>query len=257
MRYRICDVTLGYKNCKPILENLSLEIPSGELIAIVGRNGVGKSTLLRLLAAGGRPIKGDIMIDDQSIFSMSSNRLAEEIAFVTTENIRVEHLSVRDVVSFGRAPYTNWVGDMSEQDRAITNQAIQSVGVEQLADVGIDRLSDGERQRVMIARAIAQQSSIILLDEPSAFLDLPNRYQIVMLLRQIAHQGQKTVIFSSHDLATAIRLSDRIWIMSPGKMTCGTPKELMANRSFDTIFEGTPLRFDSCTGDITCPDESL
>lgn len=251
MSYQIQNLTLGYSEDKILLSNFSLDVPSGQLISLIGRNGIGKSTLLRALARVGRPLSGDILIDGRSIFEMRNWELAKQIAYVSTEIISVAHLRVWDIVSFGRAPYTNWTGSLSDQDNAIATQALESVGITHLTHATVDRLSDGERQRVMIARALTQQTPIILLDEPSAFLDLPNRYQIVMLLREIAGRMGKTIIYSSHDLATSLKLSDSIWVMSASGLVHGTPAELSSNGAFNVIFEGTPLRFDSQTGEVT------
>lgn len=251
MSYEIRNITLGYSENQPLLRDFSLDVLSGQLIALVGRNGIGKSTLLRTLAGTARPMAGDVLMDGNSIFSMKSSQLAKYIAFVNTEIITVEHLKVWDVVSFGRSPYTNWAGALSDEDEAIVTQAIRDVGVSHLKSAKINRLSDGERQRVMVARAIAQQTPIILLDEPTAFLDIPNRYQIAMLLHEIACKQNKTVLYSSHDLATAIKLCDAIWVMSPDGVTSGTPPELAANEAYNVMFEGTPLTFDSQYGTIT------
>lgn len=250
MSYRIENITLGYSESKIVLADFSLDVPSAQLVALVGRNGVGKSTLLRSLAGLVKCRKGDIKIDDISIFSMRSSELARNIAFVTTEIIRAPHLRVRDVVAMGRAPYTDWTGTLTQADSLVVDQALTDVGVEHLRDRETDSLSDGERQRVMIARAIAQQTRIILLDEPSAFLDLPNRYQIVMLLHRIAKEHNKLILFSSHDLHTAIKLCDSIWVMSTDGLQVGSPQELANNGAFDVIFRNTPLSFNSHSGEI-------
>lgn len=250
MSYQIMDLTLGYAKQPSILTNFSLDIAPGQLIALIGRNGIGKSTLLRSLAGSVKPLSGDIRVDGKSLFTMKNWKLAQNIAFVTTEIVAAAYLKVWDVVSFGRSPYTNWSGGLGNEDIKIVMQAIDDVGVMHLKDTEINMLSDGERQRVMIARAIAQCTPIILLDEPSAFLDIPNRYQIAMLLRHIAHDQNKTIIFSSHDLTTAIKLCDTIWVMSPGQLVDGSPEELARSGAFNVIFDGTPLTFDSRSGEI-------
>ena len=241
MAFEIKNLTVGYKGVAPLVENVGLIVPDGELVAIMGRNGVGKSTLLRSLAGVVRPLAGDVALDGSSLFSMSARELARNVAFVSTEIVSVAHLRVWDVVSTGRAPYTGWMGTLSAEDISKVSAALEQVGMLGFADVPLDRLSDGERQRVMIARALAQDTKLILLDEPTAFLDLPNRYQITILLRELAHRGGKTVIFSTHDLETAMRLSDTVWIMSDRVIATGAPEDLIAAGRFGAIFRDTDL----------------
>ena len=169
---------------RTILDNVSLHLGKGELCALVGRNGAGKSTLLRALTS--RP---DTLIDDTPLGELSPEKLARSIAIVTTERIRIENLLVRDLVAMGRAPYTNWVGHLQDIDRQIVDEAIEKVGMAEFAERDTSTLSDGELQRVMIARAIAQQTPIILLDEPTAFLDIPTRFEVCRLLADLAHKA--------------------------------------------------------------------
>ena len=168
---------------------------------------------------------------------MSRREIAATIAFVSTEEVKVENLKVSDVVALGRAPYTNWVGSLTENDRAKVTHALALVGMQEFSAKGIDTLSDGERQRVMIARALAQDTPIILLDEPTAFLDLPNKYEIGLLLRRLAHDEGKCIVFSTHDLAIALELCDTIALLEGGRFHYGTTDMLV-----ESIRPGYPQR---------------
>ncbi|WP_298064180.1 ABC transporter ATP-binding protein [uncultured Rikenella sp.] len=249
MKIEIENVTLGYpqRHAGPRLlaEHLSFAAPEGELVALLGRNGVGKSTLLRVLAGVRRPLKGRATLDGTEIAAMAARERARKIAFVTTEQIAAAHLRVDEVVAMGRAPYTGWFGTLAPEDRRVVGEALERVGMSAFRDKTVESLSDGERQRVMIARALAQDTPLMLLDEPTAFLDLPNRYQIALLLRELAHDTGKTVIFSSHDLSTAIELCDTLWVMTPGGVAAGAPEDLMRSGALNAMFEQTPLSLSS------------
>ena len=206
---RFENITIGYGN-RTLIENLSATIRGGELTALVGRNGTGKSTLLRTIVGLGENYQGDIMLNGKSISSLTSAELASTVAFVSTEKVRIANLRCRDVVALGRAPYTNWIGRMQEQDKQIVEQSLAQVGMSDYADKTMDRMSDGECQRIMIARALAQQTPIILLDEPTAFLDMPNRYELCTLLHRLAHEEGKCIVFSTHELDIALSKGDNI-----------------------------------------------
>lgn len=262
MALEIQDITLGYRqkggDTRLLAEHLSLTAPNGQLIALLGRNGVGKSTLLRVLAGVREPLRGAVLIGGIPISGMPAQDRARQIAFVTTENITVAHLRVDEVVAMGRAPYTGWFGTLSDEDERICADALEQVGMTGFRDKPLDSLSDGERQRVMIARALAQDTPVMLLDEPTAFLDLPNRYHIALLLRRLAHRTGKSIIFSSHDLSTALQLCDSLWVMTSGGVASGSPAALMQSGVVDAMFGGLPLhctpdgaiRFDPPTEDI-------
>ncbi|MBR4850039.1 MAG: ABC transporter ATP-binding protein [Alistipes sp.] len=209
---RLENILLSYGS-RTILDNVSLHLGKGELCALVGRNGAGKSTLLRALTS--RP---DTLIDDTPLGKLSPEKLARSIAIVTTERIRIENLLVRDLVAMGRAPYTNWVGHLQDIDRQIVDEAIEKVGMAEFAERDTSTLSDGELQRVMIARAIAQQTPIILLDEPTAFLDIPTRFEVCRLLADLAHKEGKTILFSTHDVDSALPVCDAFVIIEGGSL---------------------------------------
>ena len=205
-------ITLAFDS-KSILQSADCTFRRGTLTALVGRNGAGKSTLLKVLAALDAPKDGEVVVDGKILHTLTAEARARMISFVSTQRVRVANLLCRDVVAIGRAPYTNWVGSMQEQDVAAVESALAAVGMSDFATRAIDTLSDGECQRVMIARALAQQTPVILLDEPTAFLDIPTRFEICRLLADLAHNQQKTIIFSTHDIDAAMAVCDNVAIM--------------------------------------------
>ncbi|MBQ1214117.1 MAG: ABC transporter ATP-binding protein [Tidjanibacter sp.] len=237
-------VTLGYGERK-LVEGASVGFGWGELTALIGRNGTGKSTLLRTIASLARPQAGKITINGIDTADMTMKQIAGQIAFVSTDDVRVQNLHVWDVVSLGRAPYTNWVGRLTEADKAKVAESLRLVGMEAFAEASMESLSDGERQRVMIARALAQDTPIILLDEPTAFLDLPNKYEICLLLRKLAHSEGKCILFSTHDLAIAIEICDTIAMIEGGKFHCGTAQMLTESGELQRLFDHTQIELDS------------
>lgn len=204
---RLENISLAYGS-RTILRDVSLHLHAGELCALVGRNGAGKSTLLRALTSN-----GDIRINGTPLAKLSPEKVAQMVAIVTTERIRIENLFVEDLVAMGRAPYTNWVGHLQDIDREIVRKAIEVVGMGSFVGRDTSSLSDGELQRVMIARAIAQQTPIILLDEPTAFLDIPTRFEVCRLLANLAHDEGKTILFSTHDIDSALPVCDSFAII--------------------------------------------
>ena len=204
---RLDNISLSYGS-RTILRDVSLHLGKGEFCALIGRNGAGKSTLLRALTAN-----NNTLLDGTPIGKLSPEKLAQTVAIVTTERIRIENLTVEELVAMGRAPYTNWVGHLQDIDREIVSKAIAAVGMSDFAKRDSSSLSDGELQRAMIARAIAQQTPIILLDEPTAFLDIPTRFEVCRLLADLAHKGGKTILFSTHDLDSALPVCDSFAII--------------------------------------------
>lgn len=243
------DVTLGYGD-RVLVADANVGFGWGELTALIGRNGTGKSTLLRTIAALSKPQKGVVTINGRDVASLSMKEVASQIAFVSTDDVRVQNLHVWDVVSLGRAPYTNWVGRLTEEDKAKVREALALVGMDGFAQAAMDSLSDGERQRVMIARALAQDTPIILLDEPTAFLDLPNKYEICLLLRRLAHKEGKSILFSTHDLSIAIELCDTIAMIEGGEFHYGTAEMLIESGEMGRIFERTQIEFDRERGNV-------
>ena len=247
---RFQSLSLGYGS-RILIDSLSATVKSGELTALVGRNGTGKSTLLRAITGLGERIGGDILLGDKPIDSLSTAELATMVAFVTTDKVRIANLRCRDVVALGRAPYTNWIGRMQEQDEEIVMRSMELVGMSDYADKTMDRMSDGECQRIMIARALAQQTPIILLDEPTAFLDMPNRYELCTLLQRLAHEEQKCILFSTHELDIALALCDSIALISPPQLHLLPTEEMVKSGYIEKLFTSGIVNFDPATRSVS------
>ena len=225
------DLDIGFGD-RVLLDGVTCTIPAGKLTALIGRNGTGKSTLLRAIAGLNRHYSGTIAVNGHAISSMQPMQMARTLAFVTTERTRIAALTCRDVVAVGRAPYTNWIGRMQEQDHDIVMQSLCAVGMEDYALRTMDTMSDGECQRIMIARALAQDTPVILLDEPTSFLDLPGRYELCALLADLAHNRGKCILFSTHELDIARRTADSLAVIAPPGLTVTPPEQadtLIAN----------------------------
>ena len=243
------NITLGYGS-RTLIEDATTLFECGSMVALLGRNGTGKSTLLRALAALGDVQQGDIYIDGRPLAELSRGELSRLVAFVTTERIDVEALTAYDLVAIGRSPYTNWMGRLSDDDRVAIERAMQIAGVADMAERRVETMSDGECQRVMIARALAQDTRVILLDEPTAFLDLPNRYELCTLLSRLAHDEGKCVIFSTHELDIALSLADSIALVdTPHLVHLATP-QMIASGNIERLFDSDYVSFDADTQSI-------
>ncbi len=240
---QLSDFSIGYGS-RTLLERVNTSFGKGQLTALIGRNGSGKSTLLRAIAGLNRHYTGDILIDGMDIRSLSPGNLAKSLAFVTTERTRIPNLRCEDVVAIGRAPYTNWIGRMQDIDRTIVLDAIRSVGMESYARRTMDTMSDGECQRIMIARALAQDTPVILLDEPTSFLDMPNRYELVSLLRSLAHDKGKCILFSTHELDVAMRMCDSIALVDNGQLYHLPVEEMMRSGHIQRLFSSPDISFE-------------
>lgn len=214
------NLTIGYQSRRRnvvVAENLCACTEDGTLVCLVGVNGVGKSTLLRTIGGFQSPLGGSVLAGSgnlkASVESMTQAERSRMIGVVLTERTDLARLSVYDIVSFGRTPYTNLLGDLSEEDRTAVDDAIRLTGIESLKNRDVGTLSDGERQKVMIAKALAQQTPVIILDEPSAFLDYPSKMELMRLLQRLAHEERKTILLSSHDLDIVSRTADCFWVM--------------------------------------------
>lgn len=229
------NITLAYGD-RTLVENGSAEFAAGELTALVGRNGAGKSTLLRAVTAIEPPKSGEVLLDGTNAVAMPPEAIARTISFVGTERVRIANLRCEDIVAIGRAPYTNWIGRMQAADRRIVADALQAVDMEAFAARSIDTLSDGECQRIMIARALAQQTPTIVLDEPSAFLDIPTRFEICRLLQRLAHDEGKCILFSTHDLDAAMPVCDSVAVISDRTITKLPTAEIRRQGIIERLF---------------------
>lgn len=232
---RLENISLGY-GTRTLLEGVTTHFEAGTLTALIGRNGAGKSTLLRALA-GLEPLQvGAITIGGQSIAELDGTEAARRVAFVATDKVRIANLPCEDLVALGRAPYTNWIGRLQAVDREIVADALAKVGMSEFAHKTMDRMSDGECQRVMIARALAQQTPVILLDEPTAFLDMPNRYELCRLLQRLAHDEQKAILFSTHELDIATKMCDAIALIDTPQLLHQPASEMVAGGAIERLF---------------------
>lgn len=254
------NLSIGYflNNGKSniIKKDICLNALKGELIALIGGNGAGKSTLLRTFAGFQPFISGKIFIKGTGLNHFREKELARIMSFVSTEIIRVSNLTVFDLVALGRYPHTNWSGRLTDEDRSKVEEAIRMVGLNGYENRAVNFISDGERQKTMIARTLAQDTDIILLDEPTAFLDLSNKYEILHILHRLACERGKTILFSTHDLSTAIAECDKIWLMLEDRIIEGSPEDLVLSGSFNSLFTNKNLFFDTEKGDYRIRKET-
>ena len=247
----VLDLSIGYKikkRANVIAKNINFSLHQGELAAIVGVNGIGKSTLLRTLGKVQPKLSGKIEINRKDLESYKALGLASQISMVLTEPIASKNMTVLELVALGRQPYTNWIGTLSSEDRSQIKTTIEMVQLNELQHKKCHELSDGQLQRVMIARALAQDTSIILLDEPTTHLDLYHKVQILKLLKSIAHQTKKTIVFTSHEIEMAIQLCDKVVLLDGAKNPFGQPCALIEQGSFETLFPSDTVSFDAKTG---------
>ena len=273
------NLSIGYtakNNRNVVVENINANLNDGELTCLIGPNGIGKSTLLRTLSAFLPAIKGSIVIDGKRLETFTDKEVSRHIGVVLTTKPRVHNITVTELVGLGRSPYTGFWGTLGSQDIKIVEDSIGKTGIKHLAGRMIQTLSDGERQKVMIAKALAQQTPVIYLDEPTAFLDYPSKVDMLILLRKLAHDMGKTIFLSTHDLELALQLADRLWLLhhtqakpaggktngesgtegesnatdtSKTTLQIGTPTELAANGSLASSIERPGIHFH--TGTLT------
>lgn len=238
------ELTIGYGQ-RTLLERVSARMTDGQLVALLGRNGTGKSTLLRAIMGLEKPQTGEIILRERNITSLKPEELARNISFVTTDKVRIANLRCQDVVALGRAPYTNWIGQLRPDDKELVSEAMRLVGMSDYAEKTMDKMSDGECQRIMIARALAQDTPVILLDEPTAFLDLPNRYELCLLLKRLAQEKGKCIIFSTHDLDIALSLCDFIMLIDNPQLYSLPTQEMVNSGHIERLFRNESVTFDA------------
>ena len=245
------DLSIGYTqkhSVKTVVSHINASIAQGELTCLLGSNGVGKSTLLRTLSAFQPKLSGSIMLNTSgqavALDTLTDKQLSRLIGVVLTEKPDVRNMTVREMVALGRSPYTGFWGTLSKDDYRIVDESIELVGIQVLSQRMVDTLSDGERQKVMIAKALAQRTPVIFLDEPTAFLDFPSKVEVMQLLRHLATTMQKTIFMSTHDLELALQVADTIWLMEKERLSVGTPRQLADNGALPNFVEREGIKFD-------------
>lgn len=246
------DLSIGYlskKNQKIVANGLSCSVSSGELTCLLGANGVGKSTLLRTLCAFQPKIGGRIYLEGKDISEYTDKDLSKLISVVLTDRFSIKNMTSRELIGLGRSPYTGFWGMLDDEDNKIVDEAIRLVKIEKLENRLIDTLSDGERQKCLIAKALVQSTPIILLDEPTAFLDFPSKVELMQLLHRLSRETNKTIFLSTHDLELALQIADKIWLMDKDSgIQIGTPEDLALNGSLMNFFAQKDIIFDPTTG---------
>ena len=243
----VASLSIGY-GPKTILENLDFSIPKGCFVGVVGVNGVGKSTLMRTLGGFQSALAGEIRLQDQPLQTILPNPLAKLRSVVLTEQGVAQNLTVQELIALGRYPYTNWWGKLTEEDHQQILKSLELLELVSLKDQKFHELSDGQRQRVWLARALAQQTPLILLDEPTTHLDLYHKIQILKMLQSISHREEKTILFTTHEINMALQLCDRILLLDTTSSAFGTPAELISGGHFQRLFPKGMVDFDEKTG---------
>lgn len=240
-------LSLGYfhqKARKEILHGLNFQLLSGELTCLLGPNGVGKSTLIKAIMGQIKPWQGEIFLENQVLQKFGTEELAKRISVVLTDPVFPGNMTVGQLVALGRTPHTAWSGKLSETDREIVEKALSDTKITYLRDERLSEISDGQRQKAMIARALAQDGQLMILDEPTAHLDLVNRFEIMQVLREIASQKGKAVLVVTHDLDIAVETADRFWLLNCGTpLISGRPEDLIISREINQLLPGEKFKF--------------
>ena len=249
------NLAIGYKSgnaTSTISENLNLTLEAGKMVCLLGPNGAGKSTLMRTLAGLQNVLSGNISIEGEPLTDLKPSELARKLSLVLTERVEAGNLTVLEVVTLGRTPYTSWLGTLSTYDKERIEQALEAVGITAYKQRRIHQLSDGERQKVMLARALAQETNLILLDEPTAHLDLPSRVEMMHLLHTLAWEANKAILLSTHELDLALQTADQLWLMKQhGSVATGIPEDLVLNGAFEAAFAKNGFYFNRSSGTFT------
>ncbi|WPO79243.1 ABC transporter ATP-binding protein [Flavobacterium sp. KACC 22761] len=245
------NLNIGYKSKKgvtTIAEHLNLNLASGKLITLIGANGIGKSTLLRTITGIQKPLSGNVYLNEKNISDYKPLELAQNLSLVLTEKLPPSNLSVFELVALGRQPYTNWVGTLTPEDIVKVNEALALTQITHLANKKHFEISDGQLQKVLIARALAQDTPLIILDEPTTHLDLLHKVSLFKLLKKLTQETEKCILFSTHDIDLAIQLSDEMIMMTPENIVQDEPCNLISNGSFGNLFKDEHIIFDAEKG---------
>ncbi len=255
----VSSLKIGYvsgKNKNIIIPPITASARNGELIAVIGRNGIGKSTLLRTLTGLQQPMGGNIFYNSRNISDYTRMELAQKVGYISTEIVNVSNMSVYELVALGRFPHTNWIGRIETVDHEVILDALEKTSLKSFSEKFISELSDGERQKTMIARLLAQDTDIMIMDEPTAFLDVAGKYEIFHLMNQLSGEHNKTIIYSTHDLQMAISQSDKIWLILDNELIEGAPEDLMISGAFDHLFDSSTVLFNSDDGTFSFRNET-
>lgn len=245
------NLSIGYQSkhkTSVVATHVNIQLRQGELIGLVGANGIGKSTLLRTLTSIQQPLDGTIQLNQKPLQQYSAIELAKVMSLVLTEQLMSKNLSVFELVALGRQPYTNWIGNLHDNDISIINNAIEQTNLSDLKHRKCLELSDGQLQKAMIARALAQDTNLIILDEPTTHLDMYHKAYILKLLQNLAKNTNKTILFSSHEIDLAIQLCDTMVVMTPNQVISDSPCKLIEKSVFETLFPKDLIGFDNKTG---------
>ena len=241
------EITIGYSLKKKeivVASNISITLKKGKLIALIGANGIGKSTLLKTITGIQKTLKGDVYLNEKKISTYNPLALAQNLSIVLTEKLPPSNLTVFELIALGRQPYTNWIGKLTELDLQKINEAMELTQISHLALKKHYEISDGQLQKVLIARALAQDTPLIILDEPTTHLDLLHKVALFKLLKKLTHETSKCILFSTHDIDMAIQLSDEMIIMTPESVQQDEPCNFIAKGSFNTLFKDDHIVFD-------------
>ncbi|MFA8450916.1 MAG: ABC transporter ATP-binding protein [Bacteroidales bacterium] len=249
---KVENLSIGYKSKKKTLvlyESLSFSLNRGEFVCLLGPNGAGKSTLLRTITGGQLSFDGRVIVNNQDLTFLSKKEIAKHFAVVLTDSVLVDNMSVLDLVAMGRYPYTDYWGNLKAEDWDIVEESIVLCGIEDLKYRHLNSLSDGERQKVMIAKALAQDTPLIILDEPTAFLDFPSKMEIIAILRDLTIHKNKIILMSTHDMELALQMSDKIWLLNKNYgFKQGTPEDLILQGKINLFFDKGNVGFNPLSG---------
>jgi len=248
------NLSIGYtskKKVNTIAANLNIDLNKGNLVCLLGKNGIGKSTLLRTLTKVQPALSGEIFVNNNSLNTLNSIDLAKSLSLVLTEHLPESNLSVYELVALGRQPYTNWVGNLSETDLKFIDNAFEQTNTKHLINSKYYELSDGQLQKVLIARALAQNTDIIILDEPTAHLDMHHTIETLALLKKLAKEFHKTIIVSTHEINLALQLADILWLMTPTNFMADTTENLIENNALEQLFESDLIHFNKTLKQFT------
>jgi iron complex transport system ATP-binding protein len=250
------ELSIGHQQEDVLLSNINLSVGPGEMVALIGRNGTGKSTLLKSMIGLLPSLDGSCRLEGKSITQYDLPARARMVSFVSSQITQLPSLTVGELVALGRLPYTGWMGRLDQADHALVDQALEEVQLLSFADRKLDRLSDGERQRAMIARAFVQNTRLMVLDEPTAFLDIPNTFDLIRLLSNF-RDGGKSIVYSTHDIETAMQCADKMWVIHEGRVLEGAPEDLGLSGLFDHLFSISGISYDEHSGRFLFKDPVL